>query len=801
MSIVQFVYIYLIGGVTFLPFLIIGFIYLHPKIDLDVGDELEEPLKAGEIEEEKKSGIKAYKSGWITVTQDYIESTDDITANTSSINDSHDNKSAYSTLYKLVKNSEPDVEIERDPDQMNHQTQPNNEQIKTNQKKHRFYGVLKHGNLFLYKNQTLKDVKHVIVLSNEFVTLWPRDVQEGQLFTKRTAICLMKKDWSRTRRLSENFNKDKLTIDDILDPINNLNPPKSSFFIHCDTNIDKEDWYFSLIRASKVDEDASKLSSKIYASTLHFETNEMIDLIQSLYSSEGQLQTKWFNALIGRIFLSLKRTEVLQNFLTTRITKKLNKIKTPGFLDKFKLGEVDPGNSIPFFTYPDLKEINPNGTLIFTSYVHYHGNLSCNISTKVNLNFGGARFAQTQVDVVLKVTLQKLEGPIIFKIKPPPSERLWYSFEIEPLMSIKIEPIISSRQMTYNIITSAIEKKFKDAIKESLVLPHWDDIVFYDTEGELFRGGIWDKSTRPHEHHHQKTESTSDSESLFDPSVKTRTSSFSDLKETRSEISDSSTKLKLTNTLSDLSKKMKKSKSTHTVGINGDNWLSDGSLIEDTNSQTSNPNLNNAKAQIGKTWKKIGDWYSNTQNHEDKEKDYQKPEMISNRRRPRVQSNEHRGQIPPSPSNSIPSYEMFSKSTDLGLVSHSRTNSKVDQSPLLDTGSVQDPFKDVKEDEEIKEDLEPIKQHVESTNEDDMEPNKEFLEESPFIEGFIPAKSLSASSTSLSNDTEFTPQSISPQLKSSAFATEESINAVPVTSNDHIERSNSKLHRKAPPPL
>lgn len=794
MSIAQFIYIYLIGGVTFLPILIISFIYLHPKVDIDEENELEEPLKAGEIEEEKKSGIKAYKSGWITVTQDYIESTDDITANTSSINDSHDNKSAYSTLYKLVKNSEPEVEVERDQDQ-NHQNQANNEQVKTNQKKHRFYGVLKHGNLFLYKNQTLKDVKHVIVLSNEFVTLWPRDVQDGQLFTKRTAICLMKKDWSRTRRLSENFSKDKLTIDDILDPINNLNPPKSSFFIHCDTNIDKEDWYFSLIRASKVDEDSSNLSSKVYASTLHFETNEMIDLIQSLYSSEGQLQTKWFNALIGRIFLSLKRTEVLQNFLTTRITKKLNKIKTPGFLDKFKLGEVDPGNSIPFFTYPDLKEINPNGTLIFTSYVHYHGNLSCNISTKVNLNFGGARFTQTQVDVVLKVTLQKLEGPIIFKIKPPPSERLWYSFEIEPLMSIKIEPIISSRQMTYNIITSAIEKKFKDAIKESLVLPHWDDIVFYNTEGELFRGGIWDKTTRPNEHHHHKTESTSDSESLFDPSIKTRTSSFSDLKETksnRSEISETSTKLKLTNTLSDISKKLKKTKSSHTVGINGDNWLSDGSIIEDTNSQNSNPNLNNAKAQIGKTWKKIGDWYNN---HEDKEKDYHKPEMILNRRRPRVQSNENRGQIPPSPSNSIPSYEMFSKSTDLGIVNHSRTNSRV-ESPEVEQGGT---FEEVKEGI-VFESLAAESLATESLAES-LAPSFESL--TPFESSKLPdlTQDLNPKSSTSSNDTEFTPQSISPQLKSPAFATEESINAVPVTSNDHLERSNTKLHRKAPPPL
>lgn len=710
MSLLTFFYVYILGGVTFLPLVVLGLVLLHPKqppgskydrpvlndtdiaiTDDELSDKEEEEsreLKAGEVEESENSGLLAYKSGWITVTQEYVESPEDISSTTQSINESPDNKSAYSTLYKLVRNNgqnpagglggslgpvgglgtlggAPDILESVEP------TTASTEKVKSSVKRHRFYAVLKHGNLFLYKNPTLNDVKHVIVLSNQLVAIWPRNLLDGQLFTKYTAICLIKKNWSRSRRLSENFGSDKLTVNDILDPSNNLTPPKSSFFIHCDTNYDKEDWYFALVRGSKNQGQTGEpgepaLNPTLYAKTLHYNTNDMMDLIQSLYSSEGNLQTKWFNALLGRIFLSLKDTDTLHDYMVDKIIKKLNKVKTPGFLEKFTLKSFNAGNSIPFFTYPNLKEINPNGTTVVSTYVHYHGSMSCNLATKVNLSLG-RRFQKSlsqSVDVVLKVTLDKLEGPMVFKIKPPPSNRIWYCFEIEPIMNLKIEPIISARQFSYNILTNLIEKRFKDAIKESLVAPHYDDIVFHKTNGELFRGGIWDKSVRtagpkangpgasPDPVSEGSTPSTlsrpeDDAKSV--KSSKSAKSAKSFMSDTDSSDTKLNEKVKLSTTLSDLSKKIKKSKSSHTVSVNGSNFLSDGSLIESSNQipgrtptgLSSGPN-NNA---LGKTWKKLGDWYSTTSTNinvpqSPPESEYHKPEMILSRRKPRLSTSE-----------------------------------------------------------------------------------------------------------------------------------------------------------------
>lgn len=87
-----------------------------------------------------------------------------------------------------------------------------------------------------------------------------------------------------------------------------------------------------------------------------------------------------------------------------------------------------------------------------------------------------------------------MEGPIVILIKPPPTNRLWYAFQTEPLLDIDVEPVVSTRQLSNNMVTNMIKSKFKEAIKESIVLPYMDDMVFYKTPSELYRGGIWEST-------------------------------------------------------------------------------------------------------------------------------------------------------------------------------------------------------------------------------------------------------------------------------------------------------------------
>lgn len=632
MGLLSSLFIFTLGFIS--PFLLIVFVFQYVLRDVSSESENEKdsPIKAGEIEEKHQSGLESFKNGWVFVTNEYIESTDEINRNTTSITESPENRSAISSLYKLVNREQQQQQQRRKQDLLTEEVEPDANdakddvsisdaasissqhttttqqllqppppatstqqppaQVRQSLKKHRYFGVLKHGNLFLYKDQTIKDVKHVIVLGNYFVSIWPRNLPEPLLFTKYTAIALI--NVNKLSNLNQQSNK----------------APSGSFFIYCDTNSDKEDWYFALIRGTKLESSntsssiPASLSPQKYAQTLHFSTKEMINLIQALYSSEGHLQTKWMNALIGRWFLAIKDTKFFENYIFTKLSKKLNKIKKPGFFDEFQITDIQPGGSAPFFTYPSLKEINPDGTLVISAHVSYNGGLSVTIATKLDLTFG-TKFTTREVDLVLKISLVNLEGPMLIKLKPPPSNRFWYCYEVEPTLNFQIEPILSSKSLNYSFITSTIEKKFREAVKESLVMPYWDDIEFFNTEHELYRGGIWkhdvdeEKELLGADEAISREDYTSESNTVDEASIQL---SESDLKSTSRK-----SLRRMGSTINDFTKRIKNKSNSPLL----DEFPTTGTTTSvRTSTMRGNPNTSDANgAASNGLLKRIGKWY------------------------------------------------------------------------------------------------------------------------------------------------------------------------------------------------
>lgn len=387
-------------------------------------------------------------------------------------------------------------------------------------KKQRFLVVLKHGNLFLYKDDSEDKLLHAISLKDCFVTLWPRQALEpatkqmtnladGALFTKRTCIAIFKKDvinWNKDiGALDVNLNVNNSVTNDSNDNSSDKSGENDSqyqlkingsnqFFIYFDNNYVKEDWYFKLINTCKSDlTDSSLLNPSVSASTAHLNTHDTLLMIQDLNSTKDQYVTKWFNALIGRLFLSLQQTDTLNKFILDKVYKKLTKINKPGFLGDFIIQKLDVGNSIPYLTNPKVLDFTPEGLTKIKLDLQYKGNLSIIVSTKLNINLG-SRFKPRVVPIQLSMKVKEISGPLILVIKPPPSNRIWYAFESEPTLDLDVEPIVSSSRLSYNLITNAIKSKFAEGIKESLVLPYMDDIVFFHTDSDIYRGGIWERT-------------------------------------------------------------------------------------------------------------------------------------------------------------------------------------------------------------------------------------------------------------------------------------------------------------------
>jgi hypothetical protein len=321
----------------------------------------------------------------------------------------------------------------------------------------------------LFDDDEQLEVRHVVSLAHHNISVYSGGdkTPEGELWIKRNAICL-----SRRMDGAE------------IAPDSQVSKP---FFLFSENCSAKEDFYFSLLRNQ-----AQNFGGESVApSPLQFEVKNIISLVQKLHSSEEHLQTRWLNALIGRVFLGLYRTKDVEHFIRSKLTKKIARVNRPAFLTSIAINNIDTGESAPYFTNPRLKDLTVEGECGVEADVRYTGNARIEVAATARFDLG-PRFKAREVSLVLAVVLRKLEGHMLFKIKPPPSNRMWFSFQQMPKMEMTLEPIISSRQITWTLILRQIENRIKEVFAETLVLPFWDDVPFFHTEHKNWRGGIWE---------------------------------------------------------------------------------------------------------------------------------------------------------------------------------------------------------------------------------------------------------------------------------------------------------------------
>ncbi|KAH0607461.1 uncharacterized protein H6S33_002495 [Morchella sextelata] len=350
---------------------------------------------------------------------------------------------------------------------------PNGVDKKVRRARNEFYVVLRHGHLMLYDDSDQTEVRLVISLSLYKVSIYGggEPIPEGELYIRRNAICLSRKNSA---------------VDPALDT-NTVAMPFFLFSEHCSL---KEDFYFALL---KNQEKSYNDPATISPTPQRFEQDHIINLLQRLHSSEEHLRMNWVNGLFGRLFLAIYKTPDVEKMIRTRITKKIARVNKPNFLSDIVLQKVHVGEGVPYITNPRLKEFNADGDFSAEADVNYTGNFRLEVAAKATLQLPG-RFRPREVNLVLSVVLKRLEGHAIIKIKPPPSNRIWMAFETMPKMELDIEPIVGSRQIIWNPILRIIESRVREVIAETLVLPHYDDTPFTDTINQLFRGGIWEEA-------------------------------------------------------------------------------------------------------------------------------------------------------------------------------------------------------------------------------------------------------------------------------------------------------------------
>ncbi|KAJ9286283.1 hypothetical protein DTO021C3_6176 [Paecilomyces variotii] len=479
-SLSSFLFVYLLGGLTFIP-LLFALIALHAYLTLpcpaqstqDANDRRNDGLEfpgddenslrtvTDSLEEKfRRSHESDVAAGYFTVCREYTPTWFNAKAPVrpapAGEPTAAESASVYQTMYSTLFSRSQNSNLKR---------------AKTTDKIEKrandlFFVVLRHGHLMLYDDTQQIDVRYIISLAHHNVSIYSggADIPEEELWAKRNAIRL-------TRRP---------------DPTSASHTPSRPFYIFSENLSEKEDLYFAMLRNKEKMPGSAGLSP----SYLSYDARHIIDLLQRLYSSEEQQSTRWINAILGRLFLALYRTPEMEESVKRKIAKKISRAKTPNFITKLAVRKVNMGDGAPFINNPRLRELTLDGDCIVGVDFSYTGNFRLEVSATVHIDLG-TRFKSREVDLVLAVVLNRVDGHCLLRLKPPPSNRIWFAFETMPTVIMSIEPIFGTRQITYGVVLRAIENRIREVISETIVLPFWEDIPFFDTSSCPFRGGIW----------------------------------------------------------------------------------------------------------------------------------------------------------------------------------------------------------------------------------------------------------------------------------------------------------------------
>lgn len=258
---------------------------------------------------------------------------------------------------------------------------------------------------------------------------------------------------------------------------------KTALYVYAASSSEKEDWFFALRQAAR-DFCTSAGGEANAAPPPPFSPHTSQSLAEAVFMERVnryvrgagvERSCEWVNAIAGRVYYNVFRSSDLERFFRKKFERKAASAARPFFLGELRLRSVSPGQSLPLLSKGQLHSLSPQGELLVSVDLFYPGGFRMQIETEIRWDIPKVR--TIVVPILVLVHVRRMTGRALIRIKPPPSDRIWLGFYSPPHLDLDIEPIVSSKAITWSVVKNALLRHVQDTLAEFVVLPNMEDFA------------------------------------------------------------------------------------------------------------------------------------------------------------------------------------------------------------------------------------------------------------------------------------------------------------------------------------
>ncbi|PVU99346.1 hypothetical protein BB560_005517 [Smittium megazygosporum] len=337
----------------------------------------------------------------------------------------------------------------------------------------RCFASLKGPILYIYKDDSKKEHLFSIPLSHYCaILIQAKGFSESRIYSKKLPIALYNVSSIIISSKNKMFTSPQSLLDD-----KNYTKSNAAYYIFSERSVEKEDWYLSITKA--IFESNILFDTSAVSKTIDICWRRVMNMVKLPFMSKNDITAAssvldaFLTLSVGRVLLGLLKTKFFHSSMIYKLERKFASLSMPSFISGIDIVSLDVGSTVPLFSESKLLDVSDDAKLKFQSNVEYTGKIVLILKIVIKL-------ASVSFRINIKLSVMRVKGTMIFYIKSPPTNRIWYGFDGMPDIDITLEPTLMQKKIKTKKIISALKSRLLTSFRTSCVLPNMNDIVFYN---------------------------------------------------------------------------------------------------------------------------------------------------------------------------------------------------------------------------------------------------------------------------------------------------------------------------------